>query len=140
MLNQVSLVVRDMASTVAFYRRLGLVVADDNAWSAHHVVVEMANGLHLEFDSVTLTEGYDPGWPATASGGGAAILVFAFSSRQAVDDTFTDVTSAGYKGHQAPFDAFWGARYAVVEDPDGNKIGLMSPSDPDHAGPPPLAI
>jgi hypothetical protein len=31
---------------------------------------------------------------------------------------------------QPPFDAFWGARYAIVEDPDGNHIGLMSPSDP----------
>ena len=26
----------------------------------------------------------------------------------------------------------WGARYAVVEDPDGNAVGIMSPSDPDR--------
>ena len=25
-----------------------------------------------------------------------------------------------------PFDAFWAARYAVVADPDGNDVGLMS--------------
>ena len=36
------------------------------------------------------------------------------------------MTSAGYRGLQAPYDAFWGARYAVIEDPDGLAVGLMS--------------
>jgi len=27
------------------------------------------------------------------------------------------------------YDAFRGARYAIVEDPDGNSFGLMSPID-----------
>jgi hypothetical protein len=27
-------------------------------------------------------------------------------------------------------DAFFGARYAVVLDPDGNAVGLMGPTDP----------
>jgi predicted enzyme related to lactoylglutathione lyase len=27
---------------------------------------------------------------------------------------------------QPPYDAFWGSRYAIVEDPDGNPVGLMS--------------
>ncbi len=31
---------------------------------------------------------------------------------------------------QDPYDAFWGARYAVVSDPDGNGVGIMSPPDP----------
>ena len=26
----------------------------------------------------------------------------------------------------------WGSRYAVVEDPDGNAVGLMSPKEPDR--------
>ena len=30
---------------------------------------------------------------------------------------------------QEPYDAFWGARYAVVSDPDGNGVGIMSPVD-----------
>jgi len=38
---------------------------------------------------------------------------------------------------QAPYDAFWGARYAIVEDPDGNAVGLMSPIDPDRRTAPP---
>ena len=35
--------------------------------------------------------------------------------------------AAGHRSHLAPFDAFWGARYAVVLDPDGNRIGISSP-------------
>ena len=39
------------------------------------------------------------------------------------------LTAAGYRGCEPPYDAFFGARYAVVEDPDGNDVGLMSPID-----------
>ena len=43
----------------------------------------------------------------------------------------------GYHGHLAPIDAYWGARYAEVDDPNGNIVGLQSPIDPGRAGPPP---
>jgi uncharacterized glyoxalase superfamily protein PhnB len=36
--------------------------------------------------------------------------------------------AAGHRSHLAPFDAFWGARYAVVLDPDGNRVGISSPT------------
>jgi uncharacterized glyoxalase superfamily protein PhnB len=58
------------------------------------------------------------------------VLGFKVASREAVDEIYQDLTSAGYKSQQAPHDAFWGARYAIVEDPDGNAVGLMSPVDP----------
>jgi hypothetical protein len=45
--------------------------------------------------------------------------------------------AAGYVGQQPPYDAFWGARYAIVEDPDGNPGGRMSPLDPARRSAPP---
>lgn len=36
-----------------------------------------------------------------------------------------------------PCDAFWGARFAVVADPDGRDVGLMSSSDAEHRSSPP---
>jgi len=36
-----------------------------------------------------------------------------------------------------PYDAFWGSRFAVVTDPDGNAVGLMSPRDDAFRGPSP---
>ncbi len=38
-----------------------------------------------------------------------------------------ELTAVGYRARQPPFDAFWGARFAIVADPDGNDVGLMSP-------------
>jgi uncharacterized glyoxalase superfamily protein PhnB len=58
------------------------------------------------------------------------VLGFSFPSREAVDERYADLVGAGYVGRQPPYDAFWGARYAVVQDPDGNDVGLMSPVDP----------
>lgn len=48
------------------------------------------------------------------------------------DQRYAALTAAGRVGRQAPYDAFWGGRYAIVADPDGNDCGLMSPTDPDR--------
>jgi uncharacterized glyoxalase superfamily protein PhnB len=43
-----------------------------------------------------------------------------------VDARYAELTAAGYEGHLKPFDAFWGQRYAVVHDPDGNAVDLYA--------------
>ena len=43
-----------------------------------------------------------------------------------------ELVDAGYTGRQPPYDAFFGARYTIVADADGNDVGLMSPIDPDR--------
>ncbi len=63
--------------------------------------------------------------PATVG----VVIGFSLPTREAVDEHYAELTSAGYAGRQPPFDAFWGARYAIVADPDGNDVGLMSPID-----------
>jgi hypothetical protein len=63
------------------------------------------------------------------------VLGFKVESRERVDEIYADLTAAGYRGQQPPYDAFWGARYAVIEDPDGNAVGIMSPVDPDRRSP-----
>jgi uncharacterized glyoxalase superfamily protein PhnB len=40
------------------------------------------------------------------------------------------VSAAGHALIKPPHDAFWGARYALVRDPDGNVLGLMGPITP----------
>jgi uncharacterized glyoxalase superfamily protein PhnB len=47
------------------------------------------------------------------------------------------LTDAGYRSLNAPIDAFWGARFAAVEDPQGVGIGLMSPQDDAFRSAPP---
>lgn len=135
-LGGVNLFVKDMSATVAFYRRMGLAIDDDHPWGTHHVELVMPSGFELAFDSIEMTKSYDSGWRGP-SDGSRGVLVFSLPSREAVDTLYAELTAAGYVGHQPPFDAFWGARYAVVDDPDGNNVGLMSPSDAEHRGVPP---
>ena len=59
------------------------------------------------------------------------------ATREEVDEIYARLTDAGAKAQQSPIDAFWGSRYAVVEDPDGNAVGIMSPPETEHRGPGP---
>src|SRR6202011_330208 len=114
-----------MEATVAFYRRLGLAL--EVAPGAQYAAARLPNGVSLEFDTTAFVPQFDSGWNGTT--GGSAVLGFQLASREAVDESYADLTRAGYGGHQKPYDAFWGARYAIVDDPHGNGVGLMSPID-----------
>lgn len=121
-----------METTVAFYRRLGLTIPDvDPAWGNHHRSASLDGGLDLDFDfdSVEFASQWDAGWPGKPAGG-MGVLGFSVESREAVDEIYAELIGAGYAGQQAPYEAFWGARYAIVSDPDGNAVGVMSPVDP----------
>jgi catechol 2,3-dioxygenase-like lactoylglutathione lyase family enzyme len=132
-MDQLNLVVRDMDATLAFYRALGVAVRDDGAdWppgsGARHVDVRFPSGMRLEFDNVAMAKIWHARWRETGDGT-KAVLGFSLPSREAVDDKYAELTAAQYFGVHPPHDAFWGARYAIVKDPDGNDIGLMSPID-----------
>jgi catechol 2,3-dioxygenase-like lactoylglutathione lyase family enzyme len=141
MLNQLDLVVRDVDASLAFYRRLGLEIPESAVWrtasGAHHVDLHLSNGFHLHFDSVALAKSFNRGWPERAALGTQSIVGFALPSREAVDERHSNLVAAGYASCQPPYDTFWGARYAVIADPDGNQVGLMSPIDPARRGAPP---
>lgn len=139
-LDQLNLVARDMDETLAFYRRLGVELPETRVWrtesGAHHATAADPDGMDLDVDSETLARRYNQGWQADATGA-RTLIGFRVESRAAVDERYADLVGAGYKGLQPPYDAFWGARYAIVEDPDGRQVGLMSPPDPERRGPPP---
>jgi uncharacterized glyoxalase superfamily protein PhnB len=122
----VELVVADMAASLAFYRRLG-VAAPDGADDAPHSEAVLPGGLKIAFDTAETIRAFDPHW-TEPSGGHRIALAFACADPAEVDATYADILGAGYGGHLAPFDAFWGQRYAVVLDPDGNHIDLFAPS------------
>ncbi|MBX6751630.1 MAG: VOC family protein [Micromonosporaceae bacterium] len=123
-LDAFGLVVADMAASLAFYRRLGLPIPDD-ADSAPHVEVTLPGGLRLLFDTVDTVRSFDPGWqPAT--GGARMSFAFACATPAEVDTVHAELVAAGYRSHLAPFDAFWGQRYATVLDPDGNPVELFA--------------
>jgi uncharacterized glyoxalase superfamily protein PhnB len=126
-LDQLNIVVRDMDAALDFYRRLGVEIPETlPAWQAHHRTAVSSGDVDLELDSTDFTPDWNAGWPAAQPG---VIVGFRMATREDVDDLYAELTAAGYTGQQAPYDAFWGARYAIVEDPSGNAVGLMSPVD-----------
>ena len=88
----------------------------------------LPSGFSLELDAADSVRLWHAGWRADPSST-KVVVGFSFDSREAVDERYAELTAAGYAGRQPPFDAFWGARYAIVADPDGNDVGLMSPMD-----------
>lgn len=126
-LAQLNLVVRDMAVTVAFYRRLR--VAIEAPPDAVHAGGRLANGMMLELDTVELAAQWDTA--ARGESGGSTVLGFEVETRDGVDALYAELTAAGARRRQPAYDPFWGARDAMVEDPDGVPVGLMSPIDTD---------
>lgn len=127
-LDQVNLVVRDMAAMVTFFRLLGIEIEDPPApWDLHHRAAELPGGLDLDLDSGTFASRWNRGWDKERSG---VVLGFRVEQRATVDALYDRLVAAGHEGQQPPYDAFWGARYAVVADPDGNSVGIMSAVDP----------
>ncbi len=136
-LDQINLVTGDVAATVEFFRLLGLNIPDSSApgWSSHHLsdAVDGAEGaLTFDIDSTA----FAACWGSEAIPAGPA-LSFRVASRQTVDRLYERLCSAGHRGLRAPYDAFWGARFALVEAPGGAAVGLMSESSDQHRSEPP---
>jgi uncharacterized glyoxalase superfamily protein PhnB len=121
----IGLHVRDMFQSLRFYRRLGLDIPD-GAESEEHVEAILPGGLRIGWDTAAVMQSFDPGWKPVESGT-AFSLAFLVDSPAEVDALYAELTGAGYAGHLEPWDAFWGQRYAVVKDPDGNDVALFAP-------------
>jgi catechol 2,3-dioxygenase-like lactoylglutathione lyase family enzyme len=136
--DQVNLVAHNLDETLTFYRRLGLDIPEQAIWrtpsGAHHVTLTTGGEVALDADSRALARRYNAGFAAER---GRVVLGFLLESREAVDALYAEMIGHEHQGLQVPYDAFWGARYAIVEDPDGNPVGLQSPVDPALRSEPP---
>jgi uncharacterized protein YndB with AHSA1/START domain/uncharacterized glyoxalase superfamily protein PhnB len=137
-LGQINLVVRDVRRSIPFYRLLGVAIEAiaHAAWAPHHANGVTSNGVALELDSGAFARQWNPGLDETRAGP-PAIPFFHVGSPEEVDRIHDRIVAAGHRSHQAPTDAFWGARYAIVEDPDGRTVGIMTPVDDSKRRPPP---
>lgn len=121
----IGLVVDDMARSLAFYRKLGLEIAND-VDAEDHVEATLPGGLRMAWDTVETIKSFDPTWTPPTGGGHRIGLAFLCADPAEVDRIYADLVSAGYEGHLEPWDAFWGQRYATVRDPDGNGVDLFA--------------
>ena len=122
-LNMVALLVRDMAASLAFYRRLGLEIPED-ADVKPSVLHRMDSGVTLVWDTVVVNS-HDPGRTAPKNGY-QIVLEFFLGSEAAVDQMYAELTAAGYHGRSAGQKKDRGPYAALVDDPDGNVVLLTS--------------
>jgi catechol 2,3-dioxygenase-like lactoylglutathione lyase family enzyme len=120
----IGLVASDMAASLAFYRRLGLVFPEGSE-DQPHVNAELPGGLILALDTEDTIRSFNAGWQPPSAGGRIS-LAFECGSPAEVDSVYEDLVGAGYHGELKPWDAFWGQRYGIVRDPDGYQIELFA--------------
>jgi catechol 2,3-dioxygenase-like lactoylglutathione lyase family enzyme len=121
--DMVGMVVSDMAAALRFYRLLGLEIPPERD-AETHVECVLPGGFRIGWDSQDAIRESEPEWANPA--GQRLTLAFKCEDPAAVDALCERVLEHGYAGHKAPWDAFWGQRYAVVVDPDGNRVELFA--------------
>lgn len=124
-LDAIGIVTANPAESLRFYRLLGVDTPQDT--TEDHLEATLPNGLRLMWDTEDLVKQFMPEWQKPI--GQRIGMAFLCDSPAEVDATFTAITQAGFKGSKEPWDAFWGQRYAQVEDPDGNTVDIFAPLD-----------
>lgn len=120
-LNAIGIVSKDLGASVRFYRLLGISFPEPDG---DHVEAVLPNGLRLMLDTLKLIKELDKEW--TEPKGHRMNLAFECASPAEVDSTHAKLTAAGHRSKTAPWDAFWGQRYAQVVDPDDNVVDLFA--------------
>ncbi len=122
-LDLIGLVVKNMAASLRFYRLLGLEIPSTADTDDHVEIV--VGGMRIAWDELEMIKSFSPGWVEPV--GHRMGLAFLCDSPAEVDALFARVLQAGHASRKAPWDAFWGQRYAQVLDPDGNVVDLFAP-------------
>lgn len=114
----VVLLVEDLARSVDFYRRLGVVFPDD-VESRRDVAVDLGGG-HQLVPTTTFVRNIHDLVPPT--GDGRVMLEFFVDGEGAVDALHTELVEAGHRRRREPFRTDFGAYMGLVDDPDGNTV------------------
>lgn len=123
----IGLVVTDMAAAVAFYRRLGFAFPD-GVENEPHAEAELPGGLRLLLDTEETVRSFHPAWQPPGGSGRHSLAMRCEDPRRSTRST-RNWWPCGHHGELKPWDAFWGQRYACVQDPDGNGVDLFAPLD-----------
>jgi uncharacterized glyoxalase superfamily protein PhnB len=118
----IGIVAESCERSVHFYRLLGVEFL--RAGDHDHFEAKTPSGVRLLLDSVALIKTFEPDYEKVRGSGMS--LCFKQESREKVDQVYATLIAAGFQGKKAPWDAFWGQRYACVLDPDGNQIDLFA--------------
>jgi catechol 2,3-dioxygenase-like lactoylglutathione lyase family enzyme len=134
----VNLIVTDLARAKEFWSVLGWPSTPRHPNAA---LLTFPSGINLVLHEPAFARHWDPAYAGADPG--STVVDLDLPSREAVGDAHARIVAAGYTSSVEPWDTFFGARYAIVCDQDGHRIGLKSPQDPSRSypiGEPPPAV
>lgn len=111
-----------MERSIRFYRLLGVDVPETPGEG--HLDTFLPNGVRFMLDTEDVVRGFRPDW--TRETGNQFGLAFECASPSEVDEVYRSAVDAGFHGEKEPWDAFWGQRYAQLQDPDGVGVDLYA--------------
>lgn len=113
----------DMKKTTEFYSILGFDFSKADL-TQDHVEPETTGGsARLMIDSDKMVKdifGQEP------KPGNHSNFAIEYESVNELNEAAAKLKDAGFVIVKEPWDAFWGQRYAIVEDPDGYKVDLFA--------------
>jgi predicted enzyme related to lactoylglutathione lyase len=119
----IDIVVADMGRALSFYRTLGLD-APTGQDEEMQVQIQTPGAATLGLVTEAAVREHNPHWITPV--GQRVTFSCRCDSVTELDETYARVTKAGYVGLKEPWDAFWGQRYAFLQDPDGNRVDLFA--------------
>jgi uncharacterized glyoxalase superfamily protein PhnB len=114
----------DLKKTAAFYELLGFEFDEIKEGEDHVEPLTEPGGMRLMIDSKKLMMELIHAQPVPSNHSAFAIL---YDSPAEVNAVAERAKRAGHTIVAQPWDAFWGQRYAIVQDPDGYRIDLFAP-------------
>ena len=123
-LAQVNLIVTDLERAKQFWQLLGWESVPRHANAA---VITFPSGMNLVLHEPPFARLWDPAYAGAVAG--STVIDLNLPTREAVDHAHDRVRAAGYTSSVEPWDTFFGARYAIVCDQDGHRVGLKSPQE-----------
>ncbi len=122
-LDAVGVTSTDFSKSILFYEILGFTFGDVNSGEKHIESVADDSSIRLMIDSQELIANIIGETPKPGNHSNFAI---SYSHPDEVDQLVNQLLTNGFTVVKEPWDAFWGQRYAVVEDPDGYKVDLYA--------------
>jgi uncharacterized glyoxalase superfamily protein PhnB len=95
---------------------------------AGYAEVTTPNGYRISLNAESVSAGIHGSFQAPPAHASQRMeLAFRCDTPAEVDEMVGRLQAAGHGVVKAPWDAFWGQRYAIVADPDGTHISIFAP-------------
>lgn len=126
-INAIGIFTSNLSKTVEFYSLIGFKFPEFKSDEQHLEATTTPGETRLMIDSKELIKSLIGEEPKP---GNCSVFAVEYISVDELNKTAQKVSLAGFTVFKEPWDAFWGQRYCVVQDPDGHRIDLYAAIPP----------